>query len=60
MLVGFLAIAQDLVEVVRDWQRLVWFPVQGSEFVYVHNIGVQPGDQVAGILFAFCLCFLAF
>ena len=50
-----LPLPQGLLEVILEWQRLAWFSVEGSNFKYVHNIGVKPGDPTADVLFAFCL-----
>ena len=57
-LFGTLPLPKDLVEVVMEWQRLAWFSVNGSEFKYVHNIGVKPGDPAADVLFTLAFyCF---
>jgi hypothetical protein len=57
-LFGHLPLPNDLVEVVREWQRLAWFSVQDSDLRFVHNIGVKPGDPAADVLFAFAFyCF---
>jgi hypothetical protein len=45
-------VPMNLAEVVREWQRLAWFMVDGSQSVFVHNIGVQPSDPAADVLFA--------
>ena len=45
-------IPQYLKAVVREWQRLAWYTVEGSQTVFVHNIGVKPGDPSADVLFA--------
>ena len=42
-----LALPQDLKSVVRAWQRLAWFTVEGSPALFVHNIGVKPGDPMS-------------
>ena len=53
-----LPLPDDLFGVVREWQRLAWFVVDGSPTVFVHNIGVKPGDPAADVLFAFAFyCF---
>ena len=48
-----LPIPQDLKTAVREWQRFSWFTVEGSQEVFVHNIGAKPGDPPADVLFAF-------
>jgi hypothetical protein len=48
-----LPIPKDLVEVVREWQKLAWFIIDDSPSVCVQNIGVKPGDPAADVLFAF-------
>ena len=45
----------DLIAVVRELQRLSWFSMEESAFLFVHNIGVKPGDPAADVLFAFAL-----
>ena len=48
-----LPIPQDLKTTVMEWQRLSWFTVEGSQEVFVNNIGMKPGDPSADVLFAF-------
>ena len=48
-----LPIPQDLKSVVREWQRLAWFTVDGSPTFFVHTIGVKPSDPSTDVLFAF-------
>ena len=48
-----LPLPQNVVQVVREWQRLAWFLVGGPPSVFIHNIGVKPGDPTADVLFAF-------
>ena len=53
-----LPIPSDLRGVVRKWQRLAWFTEEGFPTVFVHNIGVKPGDPSTDVLFAFTFfCF---
>ncbi len=49
---GTLALPTDLCAVVRDWQRLAWFTVEGSDMQFIHNIGVKPGEPATDVLFA--------
>ena len=52
-----LPLPQDLASVVREWQRLAWFIVEGSPYVFIHNIGMKPSDPTADVLFGFaCHC----
>ena len=48
-----LPLPQNLVQVVRKWQRLAWFLVEGSLVALIHIIRVKPGDPAADVLFAF-------
>ena len=50
-----LPLPQDLVSIVREWQRLAWYLVEGSPLMIIHKIGVKPRDPTADVLFAFAV-----
>ena len=51
-ILGTTPLPSDLCSVVREWRRLAWFTVKGSDMQFIHNIWVKPGDPATDVLFA--------
>ncbi len=57
-LCDIMPLPEDLASVVRTWQRLAWYTVEGCQDYFVHNMNFKPGDLAANVLFAFAFhCF---